>query len=44
MIGLLDHPNSTVRYWTAETLKNNTSPKIKVKEVQKLVEKALKEG
>jgi len=43
MIRFLNSKNSTVRYWTASTLKNNLSPKVKTLEVQALINKSLKE-
>ena len=44
LIKLLNHDSPTVRYWTAETLKDNTSPKVKTKEVRELIDKGLKDG
>jgi HEAT repeat protein len=44
MITLLQHPSSTVRYWTAKTLENNSSPKLKMLENQELLKKGLADG
>lgn len=44
MLSLLKNPNSTVRYWTAETIKNNPNPLLQSKENQKLIKKGLEDG
>lgn len=44
MIMLLKHSNSTVRYWTAKTLKDCSSPKTKEPEIVALINKGLTDG
>ena len=44
MIGFLGYPNSTVRYWTAKTLENNSSPKLKSPAIRKLIDSGLADG
>ncbi len=44
MIGFLKNPNSTVRYWTAKTLENNTSINLKKQDVKDLISNGLKDG
>jgi HEAT repeat protein len=44
MINLLKHSNSSVRYWTAMALKNNTNEKLKITENMKLIESGLLDG
>jgi hypothetical protein len=44
MLSLLKHKSSTVRYWTAKTLINNTAEKLKTAEAQDLIAQGLKEG
>ncbi|HTD40449.1 MAG TPA: HEAT repeat domain-containing protein [Mucilaginibacter sp.] len=43
MINFLNNEDSTVRYWTAETLKDNSSPKAKTPQVEALINKDLKD-
>lgn len=44
MLSLLKNPSSTVRYWTAETIKDNPNPILQSKENQKLIKKGLEDG
>jgi len=44
MIGFLKNSNSTVRYWTAKTLKDNPSVRARSPEVTDLIEKGLNDG
>lgn len=44
MLSLLKNPHSTVRYWTAETIKDNPNPVLRSKENQKLIKKGLEDG
>jgi HEAT repeat protein len=44
MIGFLKNQNSTVRYWTAKTLENNSSNKLKNENVKSLLNKGLEDG
>ncbi|MEY8759500.1 HEAT repeat domain-containing protein [Chryseobacterium tongliaoense] len=44
MLALLKSPHSTVRYWTAETIKDNPNPALQSKENQKLIKKGLEDG
>ena len=44
MIKFLNNEDSTVRYWTAKTLEDNSSLKVKTPEVQALINKGLKDG
>jgi hypothetical protein len=44
MISLLKHKSPSVRYWTANTLGNNTSEKLRTAEVQDLIARGLKDG
>ncbi|WP_223605814.1 HEAT repeat domain-containing protein [Chryseobacterium sp. OSA05B] len=44
MLSLLKNPSSTVRYWTAETIKENPNPLVQSKENQKLIKKGLEDG
>jgi HEAT repeat protein len=43
MISFLKNENATVRYWTAKTIENNSSPKVN-KEVKELIVKGLEDG
>lgn len=43
MIDLLKHPSSTVRYWAAETIKDNPNSKLKSKENIKLIKRGLRD-
>jgi HEAT repeat protein len=44
MIGFLQHPNSTVKYWTAKSLEHNSSIKIKNPKIKELIIKGLAAG
>lgn len=44
IISLLKNPSSTVRYWTAMTVQNNSSEKFKNPEVSDLIKRGLQEG
>jgi HEAT repeat protein len=44
IVTLLKHKNSTVRYWTAKTVENNTSEKFKTAAISKLIKRGLKDG
>lgn len=44
MLSLLKNPSSKVRYWTAETIKENSNPILQSKENQKLIKKGLENG
>lgn len=44
MLSLLKNPSSTVRYWTAETIKDNPNPLLQSKENKKLIKKGLDDG